>query len=243
MDLYIFNTFTNNKLDTMKKYLHYRSYILILVLVLSFLTGCNKKTTSANLKYFCQNEVPQQTFGLKKLSEVVSLEQVNNPDEANILLISAGEIIKNQNFISELKTITSEGFSIKKLSRKKIAIISSDMTGSMYGILDVAEQIQMGKTIKTIKEKSINPKIPFRAIKFNLPWNSYRVHESLQLHYDTVRDIEFWTSFLDMMAVNHFNALTLWNLHPFPYMIRATNYPEACPFSDEELVSCQKFWH
>lgn len=230
-------------MHVMKKYLYPQSYVLSLVLILSSLTGCNKKTISANLKYFCQNEVSQQTFGLKKLSEVVTLELVNNPDEANILIISSEELSKNHNLFSEFKTITSEGFSIKKLSRKKIAIISSDMTGSMYGILDVAEQIQMGKTIKAIEEKSINPKIPFRAIKFNLPWNSYRVHESLQLHYDTVRDIEFWKSFLDMMAENQFNALTLWNLHPFPYMIRATNYPEACPFSGEELASWQKFWH
>ena len=123
----------------MKKYSCLQSYILILVLILYSLTGCNKKTTSANLKYFCQNEVSQQTFGLNKLSEVVSLEQVNNPDEANILIISSGDLSKSHNLFSEFKTITSEGFSIRKLSHKKIAIISSDMTGSMYGILDVAE--------------------------------------------------------------------------------------------------------
>ncbi len=87
----------------MKKYLRFQVYVLILVLILSFLNGCNKKTTSVKLKYFCQNEEPQQTFGLKKLSEVVSLEQVNNPDEADILLISAGEISKNQNLYIGIK--------------------------------------------------------------------------------------------------------------------------------------------
>ncbi|MCX6327472.1 MAG: hypothetical protein NT144_12615 [Bacteroidia bacterium] len=37
------------------------------------------------------------------------------------------------------------------------------------------------------------------------------------------------------MAENHFNALTLWNLHPFSYMLRTKNFPDACPYSDTEL--------
>ena len=113
----------------------------------------------------------------------------------------------------------------------------------MYGILDLAEQFQMGKTISTVDEKSINPKFPFRAIKFNLPWDSYRRHKSLQLHYKTVKDLKFWKAFLDQMAENRFNALTLWNLHPFPYMIKLKKFPEACPFSDKEMKEWQNFWH
>jgi hypothetical protein len=46
-----------------------------------------------------------------------------------------------------------------------------------------------------------------------------------------------------MMAENRFNALTLWNLHPFTYMIRPKDFPEACPFSDAELAEWQQFWH
>ena len=113
----------------------------------------------------------------------------------------------------------------------------------MYGILDLAEQFQMGKTISTFEEKSINPEYPFRAIKFNLPWDSYRRHESLQLHYKTVRNLKFWKAFLDQMAENRFNALTLWNLHPFPYMIKLKKFPEACPFTDKEMKEWQHFWH
>lgn len=45
-----------------------------------------------------------------------------------------------------------------------------------------------------------------------------------------------------MMAANRFNMLSLWNLHPFPYMIRSANFPEACPFTDEEMKEWKKFW-
>jgi len=51
---------------------------------------------------------------------------------------------------------------------------------------------------------------------------SYRENESLQANDELSMDLNMWASFLDMMAANRFNALTLWSLHPFPYLIRAT---------------------
>jgi len=58
-----------------------------------------------------------------------------------------------------------------------------------------------------------------------------------------VRDLTFWEAFLDMMAANRFNVLTLWNLHPFTYMVRPEGFPEASPFSKEELAGWQRFYH
>lgn len=46
-----------------------------------------------------------------------------------------------------------------------------------------------------------------------------------------------------MMAANRFNALTLWNLHPYTFMIKAKNFPEASPFSDKELKEWQHLFH
>jgi hypothetical protein len=227
----------------MKKNLQYPIYLLMALFAVCLLTTCSKNNNRELLKIFCPADNPQLTFAMKKLSEAVTIEKVTASDDANILIITSEMLSKEQQLFKEYKIITEEGFTIKKLSRKKAAIIATDNTGAMYGIMEVAEQLQMGKTLKNIEEKTVNPRLLFRAIKFNLPWNSYRVHESLQLHTETVRDLEFWRNFLDMMAENRFNVLTLWNLHPFPYMIRPKNYPEACPFSDEELKSWQDFWH
>ena len=46
-----------------------------------------------------------------------------------------------------------------------------------------------------------------------------------------------------MMAENRFNILSLWNLHPYVYMIRAKNFPEASPFSDAEMKEWQTLFH
>jgi hypothetical protein len=123
-----------------------------------------------------------------------------------------------------------------------LAIVGGDAAGAMYGALQVAEQVRGGTAVEAIVEQAGAPRFALRAIKFNLPWMSYRKHECLQLHSETCRDLAFWAAFLDMMADNRFNVLSLWNLHPFHYMIRPRDYPEACPFSDEELADWQGFW-
>ncbi len=141
--------------------------------------------------------------------------------------------------------IQGEGYRIVRTSWKGAGLIclsAKDETGAMYALLDLAEQVRMTGGLAKVEEKLSNPRFAFRAIKFNLPWMSYRKHESLQLHIETCRDLKFWEQFLDMMAENRFNALTLWNLHPFTFMIRPKNFPEACPFDDRELAEWQDFW-
>jgi len=143
--------------------------------------------------------------------------------------------------------IKQEGFQIRKFrsgNKVILCVIARDETGAMYGTLDLTEQIQMKNGLREVEEKVTNPHFVFRAIKFNLPWSSYRPNENpaMNLHTQTCRDLNFWQRFLDMMAENHFNVLSLWNLHPFTYMIRPKNFSEACPFSDRELAQWQRFW-
>ena len=46
-----------------------------------------------------------------------------------------------------------------------------------------------------------------------------------------------------MMVDNKFNVLSLWNMHPYMYMVRPTNFPKASPFTEEEMAEWQAFWH
>ena len=141
------------------------------------------------------------------------------------------------------KALEAQGFALRKgKAPGSWWVLGNEAVGAMYGALDLAEQVRMHGSLADVNEKACNPRFPFRAVKFNLPWMSYRTHESLQLHAETCRDLAFWQRFLDMMAENRFNALTLWNLHPFHYLIRPKNFPEACPFNDKELAEWQDFW-
>ena len=219
----------------------FRYFYILLVLTLG--TNCAGDRSKEKIQIFIEKESPQVTFGIDKLRNeaIVSIE--SNPGSADIIMITGEELCKKYNVISEFSALKAEGFSIKKISGDKTAVISTDQTGAMYGLMDISEQLQLGRKLSNLEEKNINPATEFRGIKFNLPWNSYRTDQSLQMHESTIRDLNYWKEFLDMMAENRFNALTLWNLHPFSYMIRAKNFPEACPFSDSELKEWQDFWH
>jgi len=134
------------------------------------------------------------------------------------------------------------GFIIKN-AKGRITIIGADDAGAMYGALDVTEQLKItGNNLKAVKEKKEEPRFPFRAIKFNLPWMAYRQNFCLTQQDNVVRDLKFWDSYLDMMAQNRFNVLSLWSLHIFHYMVKPKNFPEATSFTDVEMLSWKNFW-
>jgi len=188
---------------------------------------------------------------LRKTNETPLLYDLADLGHKDIIIV-AGETeavflpgTSTDKFINPL--IKQEGFQIRKSysgDKVSICIIARDETGAMYGTLDLMEQVQMKSGLREVEEKVTNPHFAFRAIKFNLPWSSYRPNENpaMNLHTQTCRDLNFWQQFLDMMAENRFNVLSLWNLHPFTYMVRPENFPEACPFSDRELAQWQRFW-
>lgn len=141
----------------------------------------------------------------------------------------------------DFSEIEDGGYRLKKAGRN-IFVLANSSAGMLYGVMDLAEQLEEVEYISEIREVDVDPAVPFRAIKFNLPWSPYRPGPATELHTEVCRDLSFWESFLDMMAANRFNALTLWNTHPFPYMIRAKNYPKATPFNDDELAGWNVFW-
>ncbi|MDB4925003.1 hypothetical protein [Mucilaginibacter sp.] len=174
------------------------------------------------------NSLVQKTLGFKNMANVVVLAQTD---------ISVRRYLS----VSE-KPLAAEGFRIIR-DGEKVIIIGADEKGAMYGTLDVAEQLRAtGGNLQLIKEKKEEPRLSFRGIKFNLPFMAYRSSISLTQQDYVVRDPKFWETFLDMMAANRYNVLSLWSLHPYHYMIRAKNFPEACPFDDAEMQAQKEFW-
>jgi hypothetical protein len=169
---------------------------------------------------------PQVRFALEKLTET------SGTDDAAEIAVAIRP---------DAPGLRREGFRIVRVGGG-LRLDAADATGAMYGLLDVAEQLRMGGSLAAVQEKTEAPRFPFRAVKFNLPWSEYRPNAAVDVHLDTCRDLRFWQRFLDMLAENRFNALTLWNCHPFTYMIRPTDYPLACPFNDAELAEWQTFW-
>ena len=70
-----------------------------------------------------------------------------------------------------------------------------------------------------------------RGTKFNIPLDlrnpSYSdMSDSAQQNIATVWDFEFWRAYLDALARDRYNYVSLWNLHPFPSMVKVPEYPD-----------------
>lgn len=176
---------------------------------------------------------PQRDYASKQLLKTLERKGYKATKETpDFLLVLTVDSI---NLGHESYTIAPEN--------KRITITGGDGTGLIYGCLALAEEVRNGTLLQHIKAQKEAPHLPFRAIKFDLPWETYRHSYSLDQHQETCRDLKYWEAFLDMMVENRFNVLTLWNLHPYPFLIRPENYPEACPFSPEELREWQTLFH
>ena len=136
------------------------------------------------------------------------------------------------------KKLGKEAFTIK-VAPRYITVTGGNETGIIYGSLSIVENLRNGMTIQNIKAREESPGLAFRAIKFDLPWDTYRHSYALDLHSETCKDVNYWKAFLDMMAENRLNVLSLWNLHPYVYMIKPKNFPEASPWTDKEMKQWQ----
>jgi hypothetical protein len=73
--------------------------------------------------------------------------------------------------------------------------------------------------------------MPLRGTKFNIPLDlrtpSYTdMSDSAQENIATVWDFEFWRAYLDALARGRHNCVTLWNLHPFPSLVKVPEFPD-----------------
>jgi len=134
----------------------------------------------------------------------------------------------------EPKRLGAEAFAVAP-SKSVLTIEGGDARGLIYGALAAAEALSNGTRLEEIRAQSGAPRLEFRGIKFNTPWDTYRPSSALDQHYATARDVRFWEAFLDMMVENRFNAISLWTLHPFTYMIQPKNFPEASPWTPAQF--------
>ncbi|MDP1587699.1 MAG: hypothetical protein Q8M07_08160 [Prosthecobacter sp.] len=113
---------------------------------------------------------------------------------------------------------------------EKLTVVGADAAGAMYGGLDIAEAIRHG-TVEALQSSEHSPHIARRGIKFNIPLDlrtpSYSdPADAAQQNIPEMWEKAFWTSFLDSMARNRYNTLSLWSLHPFPSMVKVPEFPE-----------------
>ncbi|MGF1450752.1 MAG: hypothetical protein ACFB21_01595 [Opitutales bacterium] len=137
--------------------------------------------------------------------------------------------------------LPAECYRARREGDEEVVLEASSASGAHYGMLELEERLRCGglAEAETVVQ---TPRFPFRAFKFNLPWNAYRWGEVMTQHQEVCREFAFWRRFLDHLARCRFNALTLWNLLPFPWMVRVPGFPEAAVGADAEMEAWEELW-
>ena len=124
-----------------------------------------------------------------------------------------------------------QGYRIERAG-DKLTVTGGDAVGAMYGGLDMAEAIHTG-ALDSLKDSTHTPHIEQRGIKFNIPldlrtptYSDPDPSDAAEANIPEMWSMEFWRAFLDDMARHRYNVLSLWNLHPFPSIVKVPEFPD-----------------
>jgi len=163
------------------------------------------------------------------------LNRVNDDQNSIVLLNINGktgsQLIKGLR-IDRINLLKEEGYIIHRQGRNKsvIWILGRDDAGVMYGGLEAAELIRI-KGLEAVENQLQNPYMKVRGTKFNIPLDmrtpTYtEPSDAAQKNMAEMWSFEFWREYIDNLARNRFNLISLWSMHPFPSMVKVPEYPE-----------------
>ncbi len=187
---------------------------------------------------FAALELKQVMKQYNYLVSEFSLSELEDAEGKNQVIITTRNHSQAQRIVKKAdKThnfLLKEGYYIRRETSAQLTriwVIGGDEVGAMYGALELAETLRTETNLNGVYSISKNPFIKNRGIKFNIPLDartpSYADNgDAAQSNIKEVWELNFWIDFLDEMARDHYNVLSLWNLHPFPSLIRVPEYPE-----------------
>ncbi|MDF2959287.1 MAG: hypothetical protein K0S39_1022 [Paenibacillus sp.] len=120
-------------------------------------------------------------------------------------------------------------------SGDRIHIEGSDSRGVMYGCLEWAERLVRKAELEDGGEINGKPALGIRGIKYNLPYAPFDDGDPFVQNAEICMDIEYWRAYIDMLALNRYNCLSLWSEHPYHLMVVSPKFRAANPFSDVQI--------
>lgn len=195
--------------------------------VLVLLAGCGTQTGDNGVEVIYDTDNPAIAFAAGKVEATLAARGLKGgPDR--IVITLEGDPALPQGL--ELPELGVQGYALRKVEGE-YWIIGGDSPGAMYGGLDLADDLLATQPFANIEDVDRNPYIKKRGLKFNIPLDartpSYSDNNIVsQGNIPHMWDMAFWHEFLDEMALNRLNLLTVWSLAPFPSMVRIPDYPE-----------------
>ncbi len=218
------------------------------LIFLSIISSCNKEQVIVIKSDDCSSRIE---YGTEKLINYLSekkyiVEQLNElKTENNNISILIGELKDSiiQNAIKSLKvsindTIKKEGFLIKSINNI-IIIGGADASGTLYGCMELIDQIKQKGEIPSQIDTISEPEMVMRGTCIGLQKTTYipgrKVYEYPYTpeNFPWFYDKELWVKYLDMLVESRMNSLYLWNGHPFASLVKLKDYPYAVEVDEE----------
>ncbi len=187
---------------------------------------------------FAVSELQNVFTGKGQKSVVMPVSKTNqfNNDEYSIVLLNVSSKTGSQLLkglkVDKINELKEEGFIVHKSGKNKnnIWVLGKDEAGTMYGGLEVAEIIKV-KGIDAVQNQLQNPYMKVRGTKYNIPLDmrtpTYtEPSDAAQKNMAEMWSFEFWKEYIDNLARYRYNLISLWNMHPFPSMVKVPEYPE-----------------
>ena len=141
----------------------------------------------------------------------------------------------------------AEGFSIEH-EGKFISIKGNDATGCIYGVNKLIECYEIDPTLRILSSVREAPEMKLRGACVGLQKTEYlpghRVYEYPYTpeNFPWFYDKDLWVKYLDILAQNNFNAVYLWNGHPFASLVKLDDYPFAPEVDDATMQRNQEMF-
>lgn len=200
--------------------------VLYLALVLIFTLNVPAKAQEPGLRYNAGD--PLLAFGATFITDALQ-----EAGDCHLMLGS----MEDEGFASMAEesgmklpgNLGREGFALRYLDHTWW-ILGGGSAGAMYGAMEFAEQAKL-YGLEGVSETMRVPYMRMRGSKFNIPLDvrtpSYTdVCDAAQYNIEEMWSMEFWKEYLDRMASYRYNFVSLWNMHPFPSMVRVPGYED-----------------
>ncbi len=191
------------------------------LLILMVLSSCSPQSKEVSIS--ADATIPQIAFVLDEINTAFEAKGIvavrNDKEDADIVF----SIQDSDGLLKE------EGFSITR-EAGSVQVTGADAAGAMYGGLELAEQVSL-YGLDGLKEVTRNPYMERRGTKFNIPLDvrtpSYTDPcDAAQKNIPEMWSMDFWKDYIDNLARYRYNYISLWNLHPFPSMVRVPGYED-----------------
>jgi hypothetical protein len=113
-------------------------------------------------------------------------------------------------------------------------ISAPDQTGILYGAMEFLERCEVRRSLP-VRPLDVrrSPHLPLRMACLQLMKRGNYILPICPEQFPWFYDQAWWRRYLDFMVAQRFNAVALWNFHPFPYFCAIEGHPEVRELSDD----------